>query len=188
MTSLIRFVRHETARLRFRLEILWRGVVAACLWLLIAVLWSFAAPAGLGLVVITPLAVLAVLGLPVLVVQVGLLVDLLLYVIGGEIAFYPTMLESVRASARRRADEGAIDPWDPPRAIRVLVWTVDALSPLAAPATWAFCVLARIPESAHTVTAEHPVSARRHSPGRSLRRVESSMLARSWGARGPLAA
>jgi hypothetical protein len=188
MTVWLAALRHEWFRLRFRFELLWRGVVAITLWLGIAYLWSVVAPIGLGAVLLIPLGLLAFAGLPVLVVQAGLLVDLLLFLLVGQISFYPQLLESLRASARQRHAPAGSAPWEPPASIRVLVWTVDALSPFSALATWAFAVLARMPESTYVVTAEHPTHTTHFSAGRSLRRVEGSVLSKSWQHRGPLAA
>jgi hypothetical protein len=186
MTTLTHSIGHEWQRFRFRVEILWRGVIAVALWFGIAVAWSILPASARIPAIAAPLVLLAIAGFPVLVVQLGLIVDLLLFAVAGQISFYPAMLESLRDGARRRAEKGVAEPWEPSSGVRTLVWTVDALSPFAMLALWSFCVLARMPESTHATTSEH--STRRHSPGRSLRRVESSLLTRSWRVRSPVAA
>lgn len=177
MSAVAAFFTHEWHRLRFRLEVLWRAVVTAALWLGIATLHNALAGSMFEHALTSVLVALAFVGAPVLFVQLALLIDALSYLLYNEIRFYPRFMEMVREAAARRTS--AIERKSPESArLRALVYVVDLLSPLSAPTTWVFLVLHRAPEAIYA-TGQPPARSVRGS-ARELRRIERTLVDRAW--------
>lgn len=177
MTARDSFLAHELLRLRFRLEVLWRAVVAATLWLGIVALDGALAGTWAQSVLWWSLAIVGILGLPVLFVQVALLTDALSYLVLNEIRFYPRFIEM----ARETTAEHRITP--PRRSVswatQAIVAAVDFLSPLSAIVLWVFLILYRAPATIH-VTDDRPTRSV-VSSNRALRRIERTVVNRAWG-------
>lgn len=182
MTNVTLSARHEWFRFRFRLEILWRGVLAATLWTAIAIVYTGAQSIGLGPVVIVALLGLLIAGLPILFTQLALLVDAVSFFMIGQIRFFPYFMELTKQHTGV-SDDPDFDPRKQySRATRSFVWAVDALSPFSGPTMWALLVLMRAPAEAHV-----PVESSHDGPstqGRELRRIERAVSANAWNRRG----
>lgn len=167
-------LRHEWNRLRFRLEVLWRGVISATAWLAIVGLYGFLEPRGWDMALTLVLVALGVVALPILFVQVALIVDALSYMVLREIRFYPRFNQLVANNKLTPTQRAAIErDW-----LYVLVTVVDVLSPLYAPTLWVFLLLRRAPESAYAPVKAPDDSVR--ATTRDLRNIERTITDRGF--------
>jgi hypothetical protein len=167
-------LRHEWNRLRFRLEVLWRGVISATAWIAIFGLYSVLEPRGLAMLLNVALVALALVGLPILFVQAALMVDALSYLVLREIRFYPWFRQLVESNKRNPAQRASVErDW-----LYVLVTVVDVLSPLYAPTLWVFLLLRRAPESAYAAVRAPDDSVR--ATTRDLQNIERTVTDRGF--------
>lgn len=185
MTAITAFLAHEWHRLRLRLEMLWRAIITATLWLGLVALHAALAGSWMQNLLLAALVVLALAALPVLFVQLALLFDAASYLLYREIRFYPLFMDLI---ARAEAESEQADLLEAPRPTTWgdrLVVAADVLSPLSAISMWVFVVLSRAPLTTHV--RPRPVLTIRGS-SQQLRRIEITVTDRALHRRGLSAA
>lgn len=185
MTAITAFLTHEWHRLRLRLEILWRAILTATLWLAIAAAYIALAGSWLQNLLLAGLVVVGVIAIPSLFVQAALLVDAASYLLHREIRFYPLF---IALADRAEAEAQQNDLLQAPRRAgwgNAVVILSDLLSPFSALSMWVFVVLSRAPITTHV--RPQPVLTVGGS-SRQLRRIEYTVTDRAWHRRGLTAA
>ncbi len=153
-------LRIELSRIHLRWVVLRYGIYSAVFWTLVLVGAAWLKHLGLTPIVWILLTVWLLVSLPALIVQTSALVDILNYILSGEIFLLRRFITRSRMGARSPVGEPAPPtpaealthlrdtPQVPSGAMRALIRFASDTSPLAPLSTWALVVLFRLPTAA----------------------------------------
>jgi hypothetical protein len=146
------FFAHQFGRLVLRLLIIAAGLISALFWTAVVLGAAYLAGIGLGALAFAIMVAWTIFSLPQMLVQVGLIFDLLWYVATGRTLLFPILNELNRFAHSV--------PTGNRKLLHTMTAVASATSPFSCLSLWAIVVLTRMPESAHVLRPEIAYSLR----------------------------